>query len=389
MITPASNYTLDSRITEGITNLESTALGVSLDSRPTEGASCLEPLDQSVLSSSLAVRPVEGITKKVSDWKPVINLVISYTLDSQLMEGIIYLECSALGVSLDSRPTEGVPCLEPLEQSVLSLSLAARPVEGVAEKVSDRKPVINPVQNINPYGRPMEGIAYPEHLAPAVSLDSRFCMEMLQAKPLPTLVHTISLVARPQLKFRTSHWKTVINPVLDINTVCLHVRRFLCPALLEQSVLGVSPEIRTDQTDGLQCPSWTTQLHCEQSGLQSSAWTLLKMELVDDYDSPDRLQTEISVTSTEMTGGSPPADIDICDCPDRLQIEISATSTKMTGGSPPAEIGISKSPDKLQTEISETSMEMGGGSPPALVDICEGPDRIQTEISVTSHATMT
>ena len=223
---PATSYTLDSRLMEGITNLERTALGVSLDSRPTEGAPCLEPLEQSVLSSSLAERPVEGITKKVSDWKPVINPVIGYTLDSQLMEGITYLECSALGVSMDSRPTEGAPCREPLEQSVLSSSLAARPVEGVAEEVSDRKPVINPVQNIYPYGRPMEGIAYPEHLAPAVSLDSRFSMGMLQAKPLPTLVQQISLVARPQVKFMTSHWKTVINPVMHIYTECLHVRGF-------------------------------------------------------------------------------------------------------------------------------------------------------------------
>ena len=71
-----------------------------------EGASCLEPLEQSVLGLSLAVRPVEGIMKKVSDWKPVINPVISYTLDSQLMEGITYHERSALGVSLDSRPTD-------------------------------------------------------------------------------------------------------------------------------------------------------------------------------------------------------------------------------------------------------------------------------------------
>ena len=179
--------------------------------------------------------------------------------------------------------------------------------------------MINPVQNINPYGRPMEGIAYPEHLAPAVSMDSRFSTGMLQAKPLPTLVHTISLVTRPQVKFRTSHWKMVINSALDINTVCLHVRRFPCLALLEQSVLGVSPEIRMDQTDGLQCPIWTTQLHCEQSGLQSSARTLSKKEIVDD-----------------------------CDGPDRLQIDISAMSTKMTGGSPPAEIGISKSLDRLQ-----------------------------------------
>ena len=107
-----------------------------------------------------------------------------YTLDSRLMEGITNLERTALGVSLDSRHTEGALCLEPLEQSVLSSSLAVRPVEGITKKVSDRKPVINPVQNINPYGRPMEGIAYPEHLAPAVSLDSRSSTGMLQvARP--------------------------------------------------------------------------------------------------------------------------------------------------------------------------------------------------------------
>ena len=148
VITPAGSYTLDSRPMEGITYLERLALGVSLDSGPTEGASCPEPLEQSVLDSSLAAQPVGCVIENVSDWKPVINPVISYTLDSRLMEGITYLECSALGVSLDSRPTGGgggAPCLEPLEQLVLSSSLAARPVEGVAEKVSDRKPVINSV----------------------------------------------------------------------------------------------------------------------------------------------------------------------------------------------------------------------------------------------------
>ena len=58
MINPASSYTLDSRPMEGITYLERSALGVSLDSGPTEGASCLEPLEQSVLDSSLAAQPV-------------------------------------------------------------------------------------------------------------------------------------------------------------------------------------------------------------------------------------------------------------------------------------------------------------------------------------------
>ena len=69
----------------------------------------------------------------------MINPVISYTLDSQLMEGITYLECSSLGVSLDSRPTEGAPCREPLEQSVLSSSLAAHCAVHNPLNVSRRK----------------------------------------------------------------------------------------------------------------------------------------------------------------------------------------------------------------------------------------------------------
>ena len=68
-----------------------------------EGAPCLEPLEQSVLNSSLAVRPVEGTTEKVWDWKPVINPVISYTLDSQPMEGIP----TGLGYGFSGKVGEG------------------------------------------------------------------------------------------------------------------------------------------------------------------------------------------------------------------------------------------------------------------------------------------
>ena len=195
VINPAISYTLDSRPMEGITYLERSALGVSLDSRPTEGASCLEPLEQSVHSSSLAVRPVEGVTEKVSDRKSVINPVISYTLDSQLMEGITYLECSALGVSLDSGHTEGASCLEPLEQWVFSSSLAARPVANVAENVSDRKPVINPVISYTLDSRLMEGITYLERSAPRVSLDSGPTEGASCLEPLEQWVFSPSLAA--------------------------------------------------------------------------------------------------------------------------------------------------------------------------------------------------
>ena len=60
VITPAVSYTMESRPMEGMTYLEHPAPGVSLDSWPMEATSCLRPLEQSVLNSSIAARPVEG-----------------------------------------------------------------------------------------------------------------------------------------------------------------------------------------------------------------------------------------------------------------------------------------------------------------------------------------
>ena len=112
--------------------------------------------------------------------------------------------------------------------------------------------------------------------------------------------------------------------------------------------------------------------------------TSTEMADIDICKSPDTLQTEWSATYTEMAGGSPPADRDICDGPDRLQTEISVITPMMSGGSPPADIRNSRSPDRLQKEICVTSTEMACGSPPAHIDICESPDLLQTVISVTS-----
>ena len=44
--------------------------------------------------------------------------------------------------------------------------------------------MINPVQDITPDGRPMEGNAYPEHLAPGVSLDNGLRAAMSSLEPL-------------------------------------------------------------------------------------------------------------------------------------------------------------------------------------------------------------
>ena len=59
-------------------------------------------------------------------------------------------------------------------------------------------------------------------------------------------------------------------------------------------------------------------------------------------------------------------------------------SMKIIGGSPAAEFTISESPDRLQTVISVTSTEMAGGNPPADRDNCESPELQQRAGSVTA-----
>ena len=102
-----------------------------LDGRPMEGITCAELLEYSL--SLLDATLDGGLVERILKWTPVINPALSYTLDGRPMEGTIYPEHPALGVSLDSRLTEGASCLEPLEQLVCSSSLAVRPVEGVTE----------------------------------------------------------------------------------------------------------------------------------------------------------------------------------------------------------------------------------------------------------------
>ena len=115
---------------------------------------------------------------------------------------------------------------------------------------------------------------------------------------------------------------------------------------------------------------------------------------IDICEGPDRLQTEISMMPTEMAGGSPPAVRDICVIPEVLPIATSVktvmsdkfmvNSMKIAGVSPPAEFTISESPDRLQTVISVTSTEMAGGNPPADRDHCESPELLQKAGSVTA-----
>ena len=85
------------------------------------------------------------------------------------------------------------------------------------------------------------------------------------------------------------------------------------------------------------------------------------------------LQTEISVMTTEMAGGSPPADIDICVVPDVLPTAISV-KTVMSDNS--MEI------DTSHAVVSR--MEVAGGNPPAEIDISGSPDVLQRAVSVTA-----
>ena len=103
----------------------------------------------------------------ISDMEPTVRQVPGSALDSQLMEGITYIE-----VSLDGRPMEGVSCQEQVEQSILLSSWTVSPRDCVMEKKLEWEPVITPAYSYNLDSRPMEGTTYLEHPASAVYLDS-------------------------------------------------------------------------------------------------------------------------------------------------------------------------------------------------------------------------
>ena len=67
-----------------------------IDGRP--GIMCPELFEYSlrILDTTLD----GGLVESISEWKPVINPAISYTLDSRPMEGTTYSEHLTLGVSL-------------------------------------------------------------------------------------------------------------------------------------------------------------------------------------------------------------------------------------------------------------------------------------------------
>ena len=67
---------------------------------------------------------------------------------------------------------EGLSCQEQVEQSILLASLTVSPRDCVMERKLEWEPVITPADSYTPDSRPMEGMTYLEHPAPAVYLDS-------------------------------------------------------------------------------------------------------------------------------------------------------------------------------------------------------------------------
>ena len=113
--------------------------------------------------------PPDGdrLVEVISDKEPTVCQVPGSALDSQLMEGITYIE-----VSLDSRPMEGSSCQEPVEQLIHLSPWTVSPRNCVMEQKSECEPGIAPAINHNLDSRPMEGITNLERPAPVVYLDS-------------------------------------------------------------------------------------------------------------------------------------------------------------------------------------------------------------------------
>ena len=134
------------------------------------------------------------------------------------------------------------------------------------------------------------------------------------------LVHKTSLVTRPQVEIRTSHWQPVIHPVGDINQnglpmegttssehpalgVSLDSRlmnKLLCPEPLEQSVLGALPAIRTNETDRPKRPALASQLHHEQLCFQSAAWPMSDPDIVNHTDINDDINIDLLESPAPM-----------------------------------------------------------------------------------------
>ena len=302
-----------------VASLEHAVVETILDGRPMEGITWPELLEHSLklLDTTLD----GGLVEKISDWELPTNQVPDTTLDGRLMEETTYLECSALGVSLDSRLIEGTSSLEPLEQSVLNTLLVARPVEEITKKISDWGPVAHPVPDTTLDGRLMEGTTYLERSALGVSLDSELMEGMsvwnhwssrflIRCRP-----HSLKKESRRssqtgnqwRFRFRTLPWTVDLWRGLLTWSIRLwgvsgqwmagmsHLGPF------EQSVLGTwlvarHVEVLTE-TDTPECSSLASQVDYGHSKLELSARPILDI----NQDGNTEMDTDPSERSALAT----------------------------------------------------------------------------------------
>ena len=215
---------------------------------------------------------------------------------------------------LDSGLRAGMSSLEPLQQSVLNTSLVTRPQ--VEIRTSDWKPVINPVQDITPDGRPMEGTTYPEHPALGVSLDGGLMEGITRSVTRPdggSIREFAKWKAHPvadiNLDGRPMEGNTYLEPsALGVSLDSGLMEGLLCPEPLEQSVLGALSVIRPDETDRAECPALASHMHHEQSCFQSSARPMLDPNIVNHTDVNDDIDTDLPERPTPMMNSESESD---------------------------------------------------------------------------------
>ena len=182
-----------------------------------------------------------GLVERISDEEPTVHQVSGTALDSQLMEGITYLEHPAQGVSLDSGPMEGSSCLEPVKQSILRSLQTERPRIGdrLVKGISDGEPTVCQVPGTALDSQLMEGTTYLEHLALGVSLDSgpmegSSCIEPVEQS---ILLSSWTVSPRNCVIKQKSEWKLVITPAISYT---LDSRPMEGMTYLERPTPGVS-----------------------------------------------------------------------------------------------------------------------------------------------------
>ena len=194
-------------------------------------------------------RPDGGSRKEFANWDAVAHPVPDINLDGRPMEGNIYLEPSALGVSLDSGIMEGMSRPEPLEQSVLGALSVVRPNEtdtperpALASQMnhersrfkSSARPMLDPDKVDSTDVNADVNTDLPENSAPMMNLDLRFWQS--DAQLCPPVADTLERRSMEGISGRL----LVNSPGLALAPDSGYVKDPPHPSPFEQGALGVN-----------------------------------------------------------------------------------------------------------------------------------------------------